>query len=233
MPPTKSRLARILNALEKRYGKPKPPHPTDPYEMLVYVICGYPASDAACIKGYEALRKEVGLQPDELLAAPETKLAEIMRLGGIVPELRAQRLKEVAGLVKHVFGGNLRAVMKKPLPEVRKALKQFPTIGDPGADKIILFSGTAPVAAVPSNCAHVPTRLGFGEEKKNYAASYKSAQEAIRAELPPEHAPLLRAYLLLKQHGQETCKSNRPRCEECVVSTDCPYYAKTRGKSTQ
>ncbi len=233
MPPTKSRLARILDALEKRYGKPKPPHPTDPYEMLVYVICGYPASDAACIKGYEALRKEVGLQPDELLAAPEAKLAEIMRLGGIVPELRAQRLKEVAGLVKHVFGGSLRAVMKKPLPEVRKALKQFPTIGDPVADKIILFSGTAPIAAVPSNCVHVPTRLGFGEEKKNYAVSYKSAQEAIRAELPPEHAPLLRAYLLLKQHGQETCKSNRPRCEECVVSADCSYYATIRGKSTQ
>jgi endonuclease III len=229
MPPAKSRLARILDALEKRYGKPKPPHPTDPYEMLVYVICGYPASDAACIKGYEALRKEVGLQPDELLAAPEARLAEIMRLGGIVPELRAQRLKEVAGLVKHVYGGSLRAVMKKPLPEVRKALKQFPTIGDPGADKIILFSGTAPVAAVPSNCAHVPTRLGFGEEKKNYAASYKSAQEAIRAELPAEHAPLLRAYLLLKQHGQEACKSNRPRCEECVVSADCAYYRNISG----
>lgn len=233
MPQAKSRLAKILDVLEKRYGKPKPPHPTDPYEMLVYVICGYPASDAACIKGYEALRKEVGLTPDELLGAPEAKLAAIMRLGGIVPELRAQRLKEVAGLVKHVFGGNLRATMKKPLPEVRKALKQFPTIGDPGTDKIILFSGTAPIAAVPSNCAHVPTRLGFGEETKNYAASYGSSQEAIRAELPPERASLLRAYLLLKQHGQQTCKSNRPRCEECVVSADCLYYAKTRGKSAR
>ena len=229
MPPPKSRLARILDALEKRYGKPKPPHPTDPYEMVVYAQCGYPASDAACRKGFEPLKKEIGLQPDELLAAPEAKLAEIMRLGGIVPELRAQRLKEVAALVKHVFGGNLRAAMKKPLPEVRKILKQFPTIGDPGADKIILFSNTAPLAAVPSNCVHVPTRLGFGDEKKNYAATYKSAQEAIRAELPPERASLLRAYLLLKHHGQETCKTNRPRCEECVVSAECVYFRTISG----
>jgi len=219
-----SRLAKILDVLEKRYGKPKAPLPTDPYEMLLYTLCGYPASEAACDKAFPVLKRDVGLDPDSILAAPEAKLAQIMRLGGIVPEVRAQRLKEVAGMVKHVYGGNLRAVMKKPLPEVRKILKQFPTIGDPGADKILLFSKTVPIAAVPSNCVHVPTRLGFGEERKNYAASYKSAQEALRAELPAERAPLLRAYLLLKRHGQETCKANRPRCEECVVSNDCAYY---------
>jgi endonuclease III len=220
----KSRLAKLLEALEKAYGKPKPPHPTDPYEMLVYVNCGYPASDAACAKGFQALQKEVGIAPDDLLAAPEAKLAELMRLGGIVPELRAKRLKEVAGLVKHAYGGSLRGKMKKSLPEARKMLKQFPTIGDPGADKILLFSNTAPIPAVPSNCLHVATRLGFGEEKKNYAATYKSAQEAIRAELPEDRDSLLRAYLLLKQHGQETCKFARPRCGECVVSSECLYY---------
>jgi endonuclease III len=220
----KSRLGRILDTLEQAYGKPKPPHPTDPYEMLVYVICGYPASDAACAKGFQALKTEVGIAPEDLLAASEAKLAELMRLGGIVPELRAKRLKEVAGLVKHVYGGSLRSEMKKPLTEARKVLKQFPTIGDPGADKILLFSNAAPIPAVPSNCVHVATRLGFGEEKKNYAATYKSAQEAIRAELPADRDSLLRAYLLLKQHGQETCKFARPRCGECVVSSACVYY---------
>jgi endonuclease III len=220
----KSRLAKILDTLEKACGKPKPPYPTDPYEMLVYVLCGYPASDAACAKGFQALKKEVGTAPDDLLAAPEAKLAKLMRLGGIVPELRAQRLKEVAGLVKHVYGGSLLSEMKKPVPEVRKMLRQFPTIGDPGADKILLFSNTAPIPAVPSNCVHVLTRLGFGEEKKNYAATYKSAQEAIRAELPAERDSLLRAYLLVKQHGQETCKQARPRCDQCFVSSECVYY---------
>ena len=62
----------------------------------------------------------------------------------------------------------------QPLPEAQKALKKFPTIGDPSADKILLFTKTAPVAAIPSNCVHVLPRLGFGEEKKNYAASYRS-----------------------------------------------------------
>jgi endonuclease-3 len=228
-----SKLAKLLDRLEKFYGKPEPPRPTDPYEMILYTNCGYPASDASCAKGFAALKKEIGLRPDDILAAPDAKLAEPMRLGGIVPEVRAARLKEIAGLVKHAFAGDLRAVLKKPLPEARKALKQFPTIGDPGADKILLFTKTAPVAAVPSNCVHVPLRLGFGEEKKNYAASYRSAQEAIHAELPEECGALLRAYLLLKRHGQELCKRSRPLCEECPVSSDCAYFQTMRRGSAR
>src|SRR5204862_7483097 len=84
---------------------------------------------------------------------------------------------------------------EKSLPEAKKVLKQFPTIGNPSADKILLFTKTAPVAAIPSNCVHVLPRLGFGEEKKNYAASYRSVQEATRAQLPERVGALLRAYL--------------------------------------
>lgn len=181
---------------------------------------------ASCTKAFDALKRGVGLSADDILSAPTDELTDIMKLGGIVPELRAARLKEVSALVKHTFGGDLRAVLKKNLPEARKSLKKFPTIGDPGADKILLFTKTAPVAAIPLNCVHVPLRLGFGEEKKNYAASYRSAQEAIRAQLPEDCGTLLRAYLLLKQHGQELCKRSRLRCEHCPVSSDCVYFQK-------
>jgi len=76
---------------------------------------------------------------------------------------------------------------------------------------------------VPSNCLQVPTRLGLGQEKKNYAATYRSAQEAIQAQLPADCDALLRAYLLLKRHGQELCKRSRPLCGSCPVSADCPW----------
>jgi len=219
-----SKLAHLLNRLEKFYGKPKPPHPTDPYEMILYINSAYPSTEASCAKVFEALKRSVGLRIDDILCAPKGKLTEIMKLGGIFPEQRASRLQEIAALVKHSFSGDLRTVLKRPLPEARKALKQFPTIGDPSADKILLFTKTAPVAAIPSNCVHVLPRLGIGEEKKNYAATYRSVQEATRAQLPERAAALLRAYLLTKQHGQELCKRSRPRCEQCPVSSECLYY---------
>lgn len=224
----KTRLAKLLDRLEKCYGKPKPPYPVDPYEMLLHRNCGYPQSDDRCDKGFRALKENVGLQPSRILAISDKKLTEAMRAGGMVPELRARRLKEIAARVESEFGGDLRAIMKQPLPQAKKALKKFPTVGDPTAEKILLFTKTAPVAAVPSNCIHVLPRLGFGEEQKNYAATYRSAQEALRSELPEDCSVLLRAYLLIKRHGQELCKASRPKCEECPVSSDCPYFQNQR-----
>ncbi len=236
-----SPLSRILARLERFYGKPRPPKSilaslsrrADPYEMILYANCGYPATDASCTKGFEALRKEVGLRPDDILNASEKKLAEILRLGGIVPELRALRLREIAARVKHEFGGNLSAALEKPLAGARKALKKFPTIGDPGADKILLFTKTAPVAAVPSNCVEVTVRLFRGATYKNYGQNYRAAQGVLQQGLPADCDSLLRAHLLLKQHGQEICKRAKPRCDECPVSTACAYFRLMRRNSPQ
>lgn len=224
----KTRLAKLLDRLENFYGKPKRSYPVDPYEMVLHRNCGYPQSDDRCEKGFLALKQKVGLRPAEILATLDTKLAEVMRAGGMVPELRARRLKEIAARVESEFGGDLQAVLRRPLSEAKKVFKKFPTIGDPGAEKILLFTKTAPVAAVPSNCVHVLPRLGFGQEKENYSATYRSAQEALRSELPEDCAAQLRAYLLIKRHGQELCKASRPKCEQCPVSPDCNYFQSQR-----
>jgi endonuclease-3 len=222
------RIARILDRLEKHYGKLKPVAPTDAYQMVIYTNCGYPANDTTCAKGYEALKKKVGIEPDQILAASDKQLTEVLRLGGIVPEVRAQRLKEIAARVKGKYSGDLAAATKEPVPDARKVLKQFPTIGDPGAEKILLFTRAAPVAAVPSNCVHVPLRLGIGTACKTYAKDYKSAQAALAAEVPEDYRARLRAYLLLQRHGQELCKRAQPRCDQCPVTADCRYYQSTR-----
>ena len=224
----KSKLARILDRLEKEYGKQKTTEPRDPYELVLYRNAGYPQSDANCSKGFAALKSQIGLKPADILRASDADLRAAARAGGMIPEARAQRLREIAARVESEFGGNLRAVLKGPLAEAKKALKKFPTIADSGAEKILLFTKTAPVAALPSNCLDVPLRLGFGHGSKNWAASYRSAQEEIRAELPEDCDAQIRAYLLLKRHGQEVCKRTRPLCEKCCVSGECRYFQATR-----
>lgn len=221
-------VARILDRLEEHYGKLKPRTPAGAYEMVIYANCGYPANDATCTKGFQALKEKFGTAPDKVLAAPEKELRDILRLGGIFPELRAQRLKEIAARVRDQYAGNLAAALRKALPEARKILKQFPTIGDPGADKILLFTAAAPVAAIPSNCTHVPLRLGLGTAYKSYARDYRSAQEALAAALPETCEARVRAYLLLQHHGQELCKRSRPHCDACPVTADCLHFQATR-----
>jgi endonuclease-3 len=228
-------LDAVLNRLERLYGPQKAAAPRDPYEMILFVNCGYPATDASCSKGFEGLKREVGLKPDEILAAPKAKLAKLMRLGGIVPDLRAKRLKQIAQMVKTEFDGNLGAVVKTKMLEekknpgsgvraAKKVLQKFPVIGEPGAEKILLFSNLAPVAAVPSAALGVPMRIYFGGEGKNYAADYRQAREALSADLPEAFPARQRAYLLLKKHGQEICKRAKPKCEICPVIGQCAYF---------
>lgn len=229
--PTK--LTQILDGLESMYGPQKLAGPTDPYEMIVFLNCGYPASDAKCAKGFEALKREVGVQPKEVLAASKPKLAKVMRPSVIIPSVSAERLKEIARRVRDEFKGNLTAALKQRLREAKEAekglraakrvLQEFPVIGEPSAEKILLFSGLAPVAAVPSAFVDVLVRLFMGEPGKNYAADYKAARETLDTRLPQTFDARQRAYLLLKKHGQEICKRSKPKCQVCPLTAECAY----------
>jgi endonuclease-3 len=218
-------VATILDKLEDFYGPQQARWPTDPYSSLVWWHCGYPASDAACQRGWESLNREIGAGVEQLLSAPMPKLAAALKPGGMVPELRAMRLKEIAARMKDEFGGDLRTALTGPLVAVRKLLKKFPNIADPGADRVLLFAGIAPLAAVPSNCPHVLVRILHGHERENYARTYSEAQQAIEQQVPARLDVRTRAYLLLKRHGQEICKRTKPKCSECPVSSACAYFA--------
>jgi endonuclease III len=223
---SRTSIPDVLAKLEQFYGPQEPSFPTDPYEFLVWWHCGYPASDAACEKGWKNLNQLVGIEPPRLLAVKPAQLAAALRPGGMVPELRAERIKEIARRVQDEFGEDLRAALSLPLAKARKILKSFSGIADPGADRILLFAGIAPLAAIPSNCVHVLIRILQGPEGKNYSASYREAQHAIAAEVPEKFDARVRAYLLLNKHGQETCKRTNPKCQDCPVKSKCVFLSR-------
>jgi endonuclease III len=224
-------IPELIDNLESFYGPQKPSWPTDPYQFLVWWHCGYPASDITCAKGWAALTKSTGTTPEKLLAAPPEKLAAALKAGGMVPELRALRLKEIAMRVKDYLGDDLPSALSGPLHQARKELKKFPNIADPGADRILLFARIAPIAAVPSNCPHVLVRILLGRERENYGVTYREAQEAIESQTSATFDARTRAYLLLKHHGQTTCRRTNPKCDQCPVNAKCAFFSgKLRGR---
>jgi endonuclease III len=192
--------------------------------MILWEIVAYLADDSRRSLTFEALRERVGLTPAEILACPLKRLLEITRMGGsIAPEERAERLQTAAQLVLDQFDGDLDGVLKLPPPKAKKLLMQFPMIGEPGAEKILLFSGVLPVLALESNGLRALVRLGIGEDRKSYAATYKSVREVTLEELPADCRLLTRAHLLLRQHGQELCLRNAPVCHACPVNSNCEF----------
>src|SRR5262249_53606921 len=116
-----------------------------------------------------------------------------------------------------------RAVALPP-PKAKKALKKFPGIGDPGAEKILLFSRARPLLAMESNGLRVLVRLGFGEEQKNYSATYRAVQETLKDQLKQDFDWLIGAHQLMRQHGQELCRRTEPLCNACPLTKHCRYF---------
>ena len=161
----------------------------------------YLVDDATRDRCFAALRTQVGLDPEAILAASDHELGAVV--GGMRPHERVERLRRCA--------------------ELRLAdapWRSYPGIGRPGVERIELFSGQRPVLALDSNALRVLFRLGYGEPGR-YDAIYRSVQSAAQQELPPAVAAVQRAHQLLRRHGQQICTRAAPVCATCPLRTGC------------
>ena len=220
----KLNLQQIVSQLAKHYGQPGAPITTDPFELILLENIAYLVSDERREEAFAILREHPGTKPHQILSASNDDLLKATKLGGMHPEQRVSRLREIALIAMNEFEGDLKPALRLPLPKAKQALRKFPSIGEPSAEKILLFTRSYPILGVDSNGLRVLVRLGFGEEKKNYSATYRSVQEAITDQLKKDYGWLINAHVLLRQHGKELCKTNRPLCEKCPVRKSCAYF---------
>ena len=224
MPKKQKSFESIIDELQNFYGQPQPPGVTAPLGMILLENVAYLVGDERREQAFDTLRERVGLTPPEILTAHEETLLEVARIGGMHPARRVEKLRRVAQIALQEFEGDLDKVLKLPLAQAKKSLKKFPGIGDPGAEKILLFSKTHPILALDSNGLRVLLRIGYGEERKNYSSTYRAAQEAVKDEMNKDYDWLIAAYQLLRRHGQELCKTAEPLCQPCPVNASCQYY---------
>jgi endonuclease III len=215
-------LPKQLDALEKLYGAPQVPAPHGALEWILWENAAYLVPEAQRLACFRGLKKRAGSSGAGILRAPREALLDLAEQGGMHPELRVEKWLEIATTVQDEFGGDLEAVLGLPLPKARSALKKFPGIGEPGAEKVLLFTGTHPLFALESNGLRTLVRLGYAPESKSYSTTYKAMRAAL-APLEKRGAKWLqRAYLLLQHHGQELCKRSAPLCDRCPLSAACP-----------
>jgi endonuclease III len=216
-------LSQVVQQLQTHYGLPKVPKLNGPWEMVLWENAAYLADDDRRQVAFQTLRAKVGTSPGKILSASNEALLEVTR-HGILADQFAKKLRQCAQLALEGFNGDLRPVLKLPFAKAKKALQKFPGIGGPGAEKILLFNRSYPVLPLESNGLRVLLRLGFGEEKKTYAATYRQVQQAVEQGLDKDYSWLIQAHLLLRQHGQELCKRTRPDCKKCPLAADCEFY---------
>src|SRR5437660_5742331 len=168
MKPASITFSKLVDKLQQHYGPPTPPS-TDPLELIIWENIAYLASDRRRAEAFATLKRSIGTRPEQILAAKHSALAAIGK-AGIVPDVSAEKLLAIAKIAYEEFDSDLRSVLRKPLLQAKKALKRFPSIGDPAAEKILLFTRSYPVFSLESNGLRVLCRVGFAEGQKNYSA---------------------------------------------------------------
>ena len=140
MPDFKKLIAR----LKRHYGEPKLPPAQGPFELVMWENSCYLLSDERRAAVLEGLRAQVGPDAGAILNADRDTLLALAGMGGMRPETRVFRWLEIARITMSQFDGDLDRILGEPYEKARKALKQYPNIGDPGAEKILMFSGVYP-----------------------------------------------------------------------------------------
>lgn len=219
-------LPQVIERLQSHYGQQKPPKLADAWEMILWENVAYLADDGRRRQAFQTLKKRIGVKPKQIQAASDEALLEVTR-HGILADQFAAKLRKCAQIVLDEFDGDLRPVLQGPVAKAKQALQKFPGIGEPGAEKILLFTGAHRALALDSNGLRVLVRLGFGEEKKSYRATYRLVQQAIKDRLDDDYAWLIQAHLLLRIHGHELCRRSKPACDRCPLAAQCVYYQRS------
>jgi endonuclease-3 len=217
-------LKGAIAKLETLYRLPMPM--TDPLALIVWENIGYLIDDTRRTELFEEFRARVGIDADKMMRAPGAVLLDIAKRGGMNPGTRVSRLKNIASIVLE-SGELLAALRSLSLTKARALLKKFPGIGDPGADKILLFSGVSIQPALESNGLRVLVRLGFAPQQSSYSASYKAAVGSLKELGLMERAWLMQAYGVLRAHGQTLCKRATPNCMACPLDKSCAHLPAT------
>lgn len=217
-------FATLIDRLASFYGEPAKPPVTEPFTMILWENVAYLANDAKRTEAFAELRAKTGLTPDGIRKTKDGVLLAIAGRG-IVPANTVEKLRRAAEIARDEFDDDLAPILEKSLTAAKKDLRKFPSIGEPSAEKILLFNHRHPILALESNGLRVLVRLGYAPEHKNYSTMYKNAQRALASQLPANCDALVRAHQLLRQHGQELCKRTSPLCGSCPLRANCAFFA--------
>ncbi|HZN56771.1 MAG TPA: hypothetical protein VFD71_01760 [Planctomycetota bacterium] len=215
-------LGEAVRLLKSHYGRPEPPPTSDPFELILLENVAYLASPEERREAFSLLKKSIGTDPAKLLAAKPAAL-ESVTARGILKAVFADKLRECARIVVQRFDGDLDAALDGSVGAAKKALRAFPGIGEPGAEKILTFSGRHAFLAPESNGLRVLVRLGLIAEDDSYAKTYAASRQAA-ASLPSKPGVMREAHLLLHEHGRTLCRRSAPKCEDCPLARSCAYF---------
>jgi endonuclease-3 len=207
------RLRRILDKLDREYGRPllRPHH--RPIDELILTVLSQNTNDRNRDVAYDRLRERFPSW-DAVRDAPVAEIEDAIRPGGLAPT-KAVRIRQI---LEAIGEDDLSWLAETPLAEGRDYLTELPGVGRKTAACVLLFAFGRPDVPVDTHVYRVGARLGLWREK----ASFDEAHDEMLRLVRDDGQEAYETHVLLIRHGRRTCSARSPDCAVCPLRRMCP-----------
>ncbi|MBS1252930.1 MAG: Endonuclease III [Anaerolineales bacterium] len=217
-PDLQAKALEVHEQLLEAYGEPTA-RDRDPVDTLVSAIMSQNTNDKLRDRAWRRLRERFPTW-EAVRDAPVQDIAEAIKVSGLSKQKSSrikgalQRLTEEQGKI------HLDFLREMDVEQAKGWLTDIKGIGPKTAAITLLFALDMPAFPVDTHVHRVSRRIGLIGDKTSREKAHDDLERILPEKLYyPFHINLIR-------HGREVCESRRPRCEICIVSDLCDYYAK-------
>lgn len=198
-----------------------------PFEVIVGAILTQSVAWRNVEIAIANLKEKELLDPVALLTAPDEVIEEAIR-----PTLYyRQKRRKLQAFCRHLldkYQGDLTALFRRPLSELRAELLGIWGLGPETVDSILLYAGGLPTFVVDAYTKRIWARLGIHPE----GIEYETLRAYFMDHLPPDVQLYNEYHALIVAVGNRYCRAKQPLCVECPLLVRCRYQPAGNEKST-
>ena len=202
-----NQLLVIYRTLLDYYG-PQKWWPGEGLEIAIGAVLTQQTSWKNVEKALEKLRDADCLSINCLKEISKEELEKLILSSGYY-KVKANRLKNLIMLL-----------VEKPNPS-RAELLSVNGLGPETADSILLYWFEKLYFVIDTYTFRIFNRLGIYEEK-----NYLKLQRIFMNKLPNDIQLYKEYHALIVKHAKECCLKKSPKCDICVINSQCDYYKK-------
>lgn len=182
------------------------------FELLIAVVLSAQTTDISVNKVTVELFKQFP-NPKELMNATPTEVENIIKSIG----LYKNKAKNIINLSKILY-----EKYNSKIPSERSDLESLPGVGRKTANVVLSNAFDQEVLAVDTHVSRVAKRLGLAlEEDSAFQVEMKLTDFFENKDLRLIHHQLI-------FFGRYHCTARKPKCDKCLLNSNCPYYQKTK-----
>lgn len=178
------------------------------YELVIAVMLSAQTTDTAVNKVTSILFERYK-SVSELSNAKYEEVYKIIKNLGLAKK-KASNVIEIAKILLEKYDG--------VVPNNRDKLSILPGVGRKTINVILSELFNEDTLAVDTHVSRLAIRLGYAKEGDNPLIIEEKLMKVINC------GERKKAHHLLIRHGREICKSQNPKCENCVIKTHCRSF---------